>query len=443
MSEVIPKIPKGQSKIDKKFIIIGLVSIMALGSVGLGVSQISKHNSNKQAAIVEITSSSYNVKNGAIHGFLDSTYTFEDGRSYVIPADTTSTESVLVRNAFTLPSFINDSINASIGENIVNGFAVSISEGIVEIGNYSFANLEGLKMMILPYGLRTIGGYSFTGTINLADIQIPDTVVEIGDQAFYRSGLTNISIPKSVMDIGTQAFAGMGNLTTVVFEGDPSSIPAYAFSDCDKLESISIPEKTSLIGNSAFANCSSLKRVYISDAVTEIKEKAFANTGIESLTLPSSVTMIGNGAFSDCENLRYVELAEGMKTFDTPTVFSGSTNIETVIIPSTLTKISAFAFSDSADSLKEIIVYSPYLTINDFDRSVQSKVTFLTNDAITQANIEAQKQEEEALLQKEAEEAYQEALLQANQYQADISTSDESDDESEELEDLEEEAIGE
>ncbi len=61
---------------------------------------------------------------------------------------------------------------------------------------------------------------SFSGSTNLKQIHLSDSVTSIGDSAFYRcTGLTSVVIPDSVTRIGKYAFFGCSKLTDIYFTG--------------------------------------------------------------------------------------------------------------------------------------------------------------------------------------------------------------------------------
>lgn len=111
------------------------------------------------------------------------------------------------------------------------------------------------------------------------------TVTKIGDYAFSSRSLTNVEIPNTVTEIG---------------EG--------AFNDCRDLESIEIPNSVTKIGDYAFYRCYILKSVTFGNSVTEIGDYAFYNCYIflTSVEIPNSVTKIGRRAFGDCYSLNEV-----------------------------------------------------------------------------------------------------------------------------------------
>lgn len=71
----------------------------------------------------------------------------------------------------------------------------------------AFNELENLKSVKLPSGVKYIGDYAFAGCTKLSDINIPSTVRSIGECAFaYCENLKEITIPAKVTKLGVAAF---------------------------------------------------------------------------------------------------------------------------------------------------------------------------------------------------------------------------------------------
>ena len=121
-----------------------------------------------------------------------------------------------------------------------------------------------------------------TNNTALTYIQIPNTVTEIGDDAFRRcTSLVSITIPDGVTKIGI-----------------------YAFFRCTSLVSITIPDGVTNIGDSAFKACASLVSITIPDGVTNIGDTAFEGCNkLASITIPSGVKSINYRAFYNCSKL--------------------------------------------------------------------------------------------------------------------------------------------
>jgi len=121
--------------------------------------------------------------------------------------------------------------------------------------------------IFLPEGTKSISGSAFYESMNasygLTFINIPNTVVDIGDYAFRNcQGLTSINIPKSVTSIGYESFAYSG-LDSITFLNGIKSIGSYAFFVCYSLASVTIPGSVDFIENKAFSSCENLKEFHI------------------------------------------------------------------------------------------------------------------------------------------------------------------------------------
>ncbi|MDE6187492.1 MAG: leucine-rich repeat domain-containing protein, partial [Duncaniella sp.] len=104
--------------------------------------------------------------------------------------------------------------------------------------------VSGLKEIILPEGLTKIPEGAFVDCINLTDVTIPSTVTELGEMAFYRSGITRLDA-KSVTIVGANACEECRSLQSVVL-GDLSRIYSFPFQKCDSLTTFDLTRCTSV-----------------------------------------------------------------------------------------------------------------------------------------------------------------------------------------------------
>jgi hypothetical protein len=160
----------------------------------------------------------------------------------------------------------------------------------------------------------------------LVSITLPDTLISIGDYAFFGCfSLTTVTIPSGVTAIGNYVFYGCTGLTTVIISSGVTSIGNYVFRGCTGLTSVTIPSGVTAIGNNVFDGCTGLSSVTIPSSVTTIGNYAFQRcTGLTTVTIPSSVTAIGDYAFYDCGGLTSVYVlreAEPLTTLGNTIVF--------------------------------------------------------------------------------------------------------------------------
>ncbi len=106
----------------------------------------------------------------------------------------------------------------------------------------TFANCSGLKEFTVPYGIETIDSY-----------------------AFYNTGLKSIVLPESLVTIGERAFSNCKSLEQINLPESLTTLSQDAFSGCKSLKEISIPDKIKLINYGVFMNCESLTDVYAHD----------------------------------------------------------------------------------------------------------------------------------------------------------------------------------
>ena len=131
-------------------------------------------------------------------------------------------------------------------------------------------------------------------------ITLSGDVTKIGQNAFYydgfhdsRENLISISLPNTVTEIGEDAFDQCPNLTTVTFNNNLVTIGPGAFGGCTKLTNVVLPESLVTIGDNAFDSCVAIKNITIPAGVTSIGMSAFA--GIKEIkvyckpTIPPTV----------------------------------------------------------------------------------------------------------------------------------------------------------
>ncbi len=163
-------------------------------------------------------------------------------------------------------------------------------------------------------------GYIVTGDNGQSErIVIPSKhndlpVVQIANDAFaysvHRSNITYVFIPDSVTEIGRNAFYSRQSDLVTVEIGQNSQlqkIGANAFSGARLLESIYIPASVTEIGDSAFNNCGSLEEIVVAsdNAVYSgenghLIEKSSGTLirGGSDPVIPNGVKVIGEAAFS-------------------------------------------------------------------------------------------------------------------------------------------------
>lgn len=268
----------------------------------------------------------------------------------------------------TLNSIGNEAFSGCIA---LSNIVIPENENLTSIGYRVFYNCKTLYTIKIPKNISSIGEGAFS-TSGLTSIEIPDSVITVGKQAFYGcTGLSKVTISDETANIGEEAFAGCTGLGTIVvprkitalnkgiFQNCTSlsnvtlppnlaSIGQYAFSGCKTLANIAIPETVISIEGYAFENCSNLQSIIIPGKVTKIGAEAFVGcTILSNITIPNSVSNIENGIFKNCTGLTTVTIVEGGDLTSIPgEAFSGCVQLKTINLTDSITKIEKEAFKN-------------------------------------------------------------------------------------------------
>ena len=240
----------------------------------------------------------------------------------------------------------------------------------------------------VTYNVTEIANDAFYECSGLISITIPNSVTEIGNNAFCYSGLTSIIIPNSVTSIDYYAFRCCTGLTSITIENGNTvydsrencnaiietatntliagckntvipntikTIGSNAFNECKTLTSISIPESVTEIGDYAFANCTGLTEVTIPNSVISIGKSAFSRcTGLTEVTVPKSVISIYDYAFYGCSKLTFVTIHNGITSLSNY-IFKDCTSMTSITLPNSISSLGNSVF-ENCKSLRSITV---------------------------------------------------------------------------------------
>ena len=232
----------------------------------------------------------------------------------------------------------------------------------------------------------------FLGCTSIIDVQIPETVTEIGQKAFKdASSVENVTFAvntetgkvKGVEKIGISAFDGCSSLqelvlpetVTEVLQGAFANEGALVKADMSRAASLKKWDKESFKGDTAlaevvlptaggitaipdgaFAGCTSLtgENLKIPKNIVTITANAFKESGLKKLYIPNQVTTIGASAFEACKNLEDVHISNNISIISQST-FKNCEKLEKIEIPVKVEKIGTNAFYGSG--LKDVYIF--------------------------------------------------------------------------------------
>lgn len=282
----------------------------------------------------------FNVQNEWESIFTDATLIFVPNESIVtyrqapswekyanqIVSKDATTELAVVVEAHPLTSSVRTEVLKQLGfEDIKTGTDI-------EDATYSDADAD--------YALTNVTSLKVTGTINSYDIMImrnkmvalrkldlSEASIVANDYAYYEGyhteddilgpkafanlKLTYVNLPASIKEIGDEAFWRNRALRTVIFHEGLEVIGSSAFNECSSINSIDIPASVSSIGGGAFWQNNNMRTLAFAknSALREIEGSTFYGcSSLQELNLPYKITRIGGTAFSGCNSLTEIHI---------------------------------------------------------------------------------------------------------------------------------------
>ena len=154
---------------------------------------------------------------------------------------------------------------------------LTIPDSVVKIGGWACSDMPKLEKLTLGKSLKEIGTSAFSGCSSLTEVIFPEGLEKIGGAAFIEcTSLSAVVIPDSVKELGGSAFDGCSDLASVTLGENLESIGAWAFFNCDSLAEITVPASVKLIEEQAFVNCDKLHKITVLGDKTKISFRTFA-----------------------------------------------------------------------------------------------------------------------------------------------------------------------
>ena len=215
---------------------------------------------------------------------------------------------------------------------LLNQQSINVKEGTIVIAINAFTNNgKNLKSIVLPEGLKIIGSSAFSSLYSLSQINIPSSVISIGNNAFGATDLyknqsnwenggfyidnwllavDNVKMTEFTVKEGTVGVSD-GKSDTSLFPTKATSISSLTLPSTLKyignrsfarlkITSLELPETLETMKEGAFMNCAFLESVNLEDCINlkSIGNQAFSNCAIKEITIPSNVLEMGELIFN-------------------------------------------------------------------------------------------------------------------------------------------------
>jgi len=309
---------------------------------------------------------------------------------------------------------------------------ISLSDLTVEVtsGTEKYINTLDIPQFVQfsnkEFKVVRIGKDAFLNCVDLKKVNLPNTLVQIGDMtntngkegvAFAGSGITEITIPSSVMEIDNCAFNNCTSLSKVIIEdgqtvlklgcggwlttwkNELSGLFAHAKvreayigrnldynvhydyynydyilppfkqagrTDCSPrstITTVTFGDMVTEIPVQMFSETPSIKYVSLGRNIKIIKSRAFFNTAIEYFYFNNSLETIENEAFASCKNLTAININNKVNTIG-DSAFENCTSLSDVTLGDGLKSLSNNLFA-GCTTLKSISIPANIKTIGE------------------------------------------------------------------------------
>ena len=256
-----------------------------------------------------------------------------------------------------------------------------------------YINGEKTTFLRIPRGTTRISDYAFWGFKGFTELEIPNTVTEVG-----RCALIDCPNLEHIYVYASSPY--YKDIDGVLFTHDGTSLALYPAARANA--TYTIPNTVTTICDGSFRMNKHLKDLVISDNVEYIGMTTYAySASLESVTIGKSVNYIGQYGFSFCDNLEKVEIrdlsawcnAEREWNNATPfeegaDLYMNGQKVTDLVIPDDVEIIRPFAFC-GCTSIKSITIPRTVKTIGS--------MLFFSEDALTDVWYFGTEQEREAL----------------------------------------------
>ena len=302
------------------------------------------------------------------------------------------------------PYLIVDGVLLSANTNLAlmdESGVLTLPETVTAIGEGAFADLSGLKTIIIPGTVKEIRQNAFRNNADLENVILQEGVEVIGDRAFQECGnLKNVVLPESLIEIGASAFFYCSSINNIIIPSKIEIINAHTFYCCTSLTNIELPEGLQMIGSMSFAECNSLEEIYIPGSVNSINSTAFMRcTSLNNIEVASGnqhykydeasgmlITTDGTNIvfISDAvlSSTNILNIPQGVTIFNTD--IAGYTNITTIIIPISLESIGTAEIFPSTISNVEVAEGNNYFTVENeclYNKNKTNLIMCFTKDS--------------------------------------------------------------
>lgn len=269
------------------------------------------------------------------------------------------------------------------------------------VGEKAFYSCKSLFSLYFSENVSSFGSLVVGECLSLEAIRIApenetfygDNCVAIGDRLLF--GCRNAKLPDDVVTISENAFYRSPGPEEVTLPSSVTTLEKNAFNNCFGLRNLYISENVDYIGKSAFGYCSNLETIRVSE---ENQKYSSSNNGLiekatkrlilgcQNTILSEDVEIIGSHAFEGQSYLKEIEISAFIKTIET-SAFKNCPEIKEIVIPETIVRVEQRAF-DTCTNLEKIYIRDGVSYIgNEAFNNIRSGAVYIIDSAYAANNV--------------------------------------------------------
>lgn len=188
---------------------------------------------------------------------------------------------------------------------------ITIPDTVLYIGERAFFSCDKLKIVHWGEGLLEIGKEAFAETA-ISELKLPEGLEIIGEKAFSNSEIKKLIIPDTVKAIKEAAFYECAKLSNIEIGKGVCRIDRIVFANTPWFEEQT--DEFVIVGDGVFIKYNgAASQVIVPEGVKSIANAFRENYRITDIVLPDSLLAVGDGAFEGCGQLDKVIIPESVR----------------------------------------------------------------------------------------------------------------------------------
>ncbi len=230
---------------------------------------------------------------------------------------------------------------------------------VVSIADGAFAGNEHVRTVVFESTKPIkLGKRIFENCTNLTSVNL-ENVTEVGDYAFYNTGITEVNT-ECLVKVGTRAFSACDKLESVTMSsktGETITLREKAFADCEALTNVTLDAPAKYDGDNLFNGCSALENMKLYNfnyrlGALQVTPKATLSATLGKMQKLSNLEIrkLGNmpAGFAKDMSIQTFKVEEFDENAVSQQAFFNCKRLESVQLPGNVTVLNEYCFANTA-----------------------------------------------------------------------------------------------